>query len=203
MKPDPEREHVSSATETTRVPSVDEPRGFAAAPGATVVVRDEEWLVTRVEPTRDGHNVSVIGLSDLVRDTSATFSTALDDVVVSDPRATDVVADDSPRYRKSRLWLEAMLRKTPIPIADPALTTAHRALADPLPYQLKAVRQALDPDNLRPRILLADAVGLVTEQAARHGLDLRGRGPGVVRVRVVGKTKQGKTRKRVHRYRTC
>src|SRR5690606_19061835 len=30
----------------------------------------------------------------------------------------------------------------------------------PLPYQFAAVRQALDPDNLRPRILLADAVGL-------------------------------------------
>ncbi|MFI8523099.1 SNF2-related protein [Promicromonospora sukumoe] len=136
------------------------PIPFTAAPGSTVVVRDEEWLVTQVEPTRDGHNVSVIGLSELVRDTSATFSTALDAIAVADPAETSVVADDSPRYRKSRLWLEAMLRKTPVPIANPALTTAHRALADPLPYQLTAVRQALDPDNLRPRILLADAVGL-------------------------------------------
>ena len=33
-------------------------------------------------------------------------------------------------------------------------------LADPLPYQQSAVRKALDPENLRPRILLADAVGL-------------------------------------------
>ena len=33
-------------------------------------------------------------------------------------------------------------------------------LADSLPYQHSAVRKALDPDNLRPRILLADAVGL-------------------------------------------
>ncbi|KQT01306.1 hypothetical protein ASG23_06980 [Cellulomonas sp. Leaf395] len=53
-----------------------------------------------------------------------------------------------------------MLRKTPIPITETALTTAHRALADPLPYQFRAVEKALDPDNLRPRILLADAVGL-------------------------------------------
>ena len=45
---------------------------------------------------------------------------------------------------------------------------AHRAVAsvatsglvDVLPYQLEAVRKALDPDSLRPRILLADAVGL-------------------------------------------
>jgi SNF2 family DNA or RNA helicase len=31
---------------------------------------------------------------------------------------------------------------------------------DALPYQLAACRQALDPQNLRPPILLADAVGL-------------------------------------------
>lgn len=125
-----------------------------------VVVRDEEWLVTQVEPRTDGYFVHVVGLSELVRDTEAIFSTAIDDVVVADPAETTVVADGSPKYRESRLWLEAMLRKTPVPIADQALTTAHRALADPLPYQFAAVRKALDPDNLRPRILLADAVGL-------------------------------------------
>lgn len=133
---------------------------FNAAPGSVVIVRDEEWLVTQVEPTTDGYFVHVLGLSELVRDTEATFSTALDAIEIADPARTTVVADDSPRYRKSRLWLEAMLRKTPIPIAETALTTAHRALADPLPYQFRAVEQALDPDNLRPRILLADAVGL-------------------------------------------
>ena len=133
---------------------------FVAAPGSTVVVRDEEWLVTHVEPATDGHFVHVVGLSELVRNTEAIFSTAIDDVLVADPAKTTVVADGSPHHRRSRLWLEAMLRKTPVPIAEPALTTAHRALADPLPYQFAAVRQALDPDNLRPRILLADAVGL-------------------------------------------
>ncbi|GAB3085672.1 helicase-related protein [Isoptericola nanjingensis] len=133
---------------------------FDGAPGSTVVVRDEEWLVTQVEPTTDGHFVHVTGLSELVRDTEAVFSTALDTVEVADPASTRVVADASPKYRDSRLWLEAMLRKTPVPIAEEALTTAHRALADPLPYQFAAVRKALDPGNLRPRILLADAVGL-------------------------------------------
>ena len=47
-----------------------------------------------------------------------------------------------------------------MPLTDPRLTVATQGLADPLPYQLTAVRKALDPDNLRPRILLADAVGL-------------------------------------------
>ncbi|WP_255303768.1 helicase-related protein [Georgenia sp. 311] len=133
---------------------------FTAAAGSVVVVRDQEWLVTNVERASDGWFVHVQGLSELVRDTEATFSTALDDIQEADPRKTQVVADDSPGYRKSRLWLEATLRKTSIPLTDPRLTVAHKGLADPLPYQVAAVRQALDPDNLRPRILLADAVGL-------------------------------------------
>ncbi|WP_083835929.1 helicase-related protein [Gordonia otitidis] len=100
------------------------------------------------------------GLSDLVRDTEAVFSTALDTIIEADPTAVTVVGDTSDHFRRARLWLEAMLRKTPVAIADSGLTTAHRGLADPLNYQLKAVAKALNPDKLRPRILLADAVGL-------------------------------------------
>jgi superfamily II DNA or RNA helicase len=40
------------------------------------------------------------------------------------------------------------------------LEVSTRMLADPLDYQLSAVHRALDPANVRPRILLADAVGL-------------------------------------------
>lgn len=131
------------------------------APGSILLIRDEEWLVTRTEGASDGEwFVTVQGISELVRDTTATFSTALDDVEPLDPEAARVVGDDSPNHRRSRLWLEAMARKTALPITDPALTVATQGLADSLPYQLAAVRKALSPDNLRPRILLADAVGL-------------------------------------------
>jgi hypothetical protein len=122
------------------ISTVRTPAQFTAAPGSVVVIRDEDWLVTRVEPASDGSNVYVSGLSDLVRDTEAVFSTALDDIEVADPSTVAVAADDSPHYRRSRLWLEAMLRKTPVPIAESSLTTAHGALADTLPYQLAAVR---------------------------------------------------------------
>lgn len=131
------------------------------APGSILLIRDEEWLVTRTEGASDGEwFVTVQGVSELVRDTTATFSTALDDIEPLDPEAARVVGDDSPNHRRSRLWLEAMARKTALPITDPALTVATQGLADSLPYQLAAVRKALSPDNLRPRILLADAVGL-------------------------------------------
>lgn len=133
---------------------------FTAAPGSIVEVRDEEWLVTKVEPVSDGFVVDVIGLSELVRDTSARFATGLDDIVEVEPTAVTIEADTSERFRRARLWLDAMVRKTPVPISEPGLTTAHRGVARPLEYQYKAVRQALHPDKLRPRILLADAVGL-------------------------------------------
>ena len=130
------------------------------APGSVVLVRDEEWLVTAVASTADGPLLTVRGLSELARDTTATFYASLDDIAVVDPAKMTVVADDSPGYRRSRLWLEATIRKTALAVDDPSLTVSSSVLADPLEYQHAAVRRALDPGNLRPRILLADAVGL-------------------------------------------
>ncbi|MFK5644884.1 SNF2-related protein [Ornithinimicrobium sp. LYQ121] len=130
------------------------------APGSVVVVRDEEWLVTNVEQATDGALISVRGLTELVKDAPAMFYESLDDIEVLDPAEAKVVGDDSPGYRRSLLWLESTLRKTPLPVDDPSVTVSAQALADPLDYQQEAVRRALDPANLRPRILLADAVGL-------------------------------------------
>jgi len=128
--------------------------------GSVVVVRDEEWLVTQVAQTQDGTLVTVQGLSELVRDTTAQFYSGLDEITVFDPRQTTVVGDSSPNYRRARLWLEATLRKTVVPVGDTTLTVVGDMLADPLDYQHAAVRKALNPETLRPRILLADAVGL-------------------------------------------
>lgn len=133
---------------------------MAIAPGSVVIVRDEEWLVTQIEPASDGQFLHVQGLSELVRETEAIFSTAIDDVVCLDPAHAKVVADDSPEFRRARLWLESTLRKSAVPLTEPSLTVAPRGLLDILDYQLTAVKKALAPEKLRPRILLADAVGL-------------------------------------------
>ena len=130
------------------------------APGSIVVVRDEEWLVTSAERDDDGWLLRVRGLSELVADTTASFYSSLDNIEVLDPADAAVVADDSPGYRKSRLWLEAFIRKTPVPYGDQHLTVSTHMLVDPLAYQRTAVRKALDPQHIRPRILIADAVGL-------------------------------------------
>lgn len=130
------------------------------APGTTVRARDEEWLVE--SSTQDGDMVwlTVRGLRGLVQDTIATFSPQLDQITHVSPADTEVVADDSSRYRRSRLWLEAILRKSPEPVRSSSITVAKEGLVDALDYQIEAVRKAFAPENPRCRILLADAVGL-------------------------------------------
>ncbi|AQP44686.1 helicase [Tessaracoccus flavus] len=130
------------------------------APGNVVVVRDEDWLITSVDESSDGPVLNAQGLSDLVRGQDAVFYPSLDRIKLNDPRDTQVRADDSPKYRRSRLWVESTLRKTAVPLSDDSLTVSPRMLARQLGYQHKAVAKALDPATLRPRILLADAVGL-------------------------------------------
>ncbi len=128
-------------------------------PGMQVVVRDEEWLVKAVADTSaDGQRIEAIGVSEFVRETEAVFFTGIDDVVPLDPAQTELVADDSPGFRRSRLWLEALLRRTPLPLDDSRIAVGHRALLDDLSYQRRPAERALS--NLRPRILVADAVGL-------------------------------------------
>lgn len=81
------------------------------APGAQVVVRDEEWIVRSARETvRNGLEVRALGTSELVRDREATFFTELDDVQVLRPEETRLVPDDSPHFRTSRLFLEEIGR---------------------------------------------------------------------------------------------
>ncbi|MFD8639978.1 DEAD/DEAH box helicase [Streptomyces zaomyceticus] len=130
-------------------------------PGAQIVVRDEEWLVRNVSrTTHDGFKIDAVGVSEFVRDQAAVFFTALDDVELMDPRRTNLIGDDSPNFRRSRLFLEAVLRKTPLPQSERGLALAGSFLLDSLPYQHRPAQLALSGRNLRPRLLIADVVGL-------------------------------------------
>jgi ERCC4-related helicase len=129
------------------------------AAGERIVVRDEEWLVRTVRNTeRDGVRVEVTGVSPLVRDQDAVFFGSLDTIDRLDPRDGKLVADDSAGFRSSRLWLESIRRGSPVPASETRITVGHRGLLDRMDYQLRPAAQALQ--NLRPRILIGDAVGL-------------------------------------------
>jgi len=127
------------------------------APGARVEIRDEEWMVRTVKPTTfGGGSVHVVGVSELVRGKEAIFLTTIDDVRELKPEDTALVHDDSPQYRRSRLYLDALLRKSPG--TDDALLIGHKGAIRPANYQLQPAAKALR--QLRPRILMADGVGL-------------------------------------------
>ena len=128
------------------------------APGARVIIRNEEWLVRRVDRTSFGAQaLSVVGLSPLVSGQEKIFLTSLDKKIeIVDPVNTQFVCDESPYYRQSRLFIESLLRQTPP--TDEALYVGQKAAIDLVPYQLDPAIQALREP--RQRILIADAVGL-------------------------------------------
>ncbi|WP_289009416.1 DEAD/DEAH box helicase [uncultured Thermomonospora sp.] len=131
----------------------------AFPPGARIEVRDAEWIVrTCVKTAHDGYKITAVGASEIVRDEEAVFFTALDNVSLLRPEDTVLEQDDTPRFAKSRLFLEAILRRTPLPQTEKGLALSDRFLLDPLPYQQRPAELALK--GLQPRILIADVVGL-------------------------------------------
>lgn len=127
-------------------------------PGARVIIRDEEWLIRRVDKTDRNKDVLLaIGLSPLVSGQERYFLPHLENSVeIIDPRNTEFVHDESAGYQKSRLYLDSLLRQTPP--TDEKLYIGHKAAIDPLPFQLDPALQALREP--RQRILIADSVGL-------------------------------------------
>lgn len=132
------------------------------APGARVVIRDAEWLIRRVDRTSTGGQaLSVVGLSEIVKDKESIFITDIEDrggtgIALMDPADTKLVLDVSPSFRDSLLYIESLLRQTPP--TDEKLYIGHRGAVDAVPYQLDPAIQALQQP--RQRILMADAVGL-------------------------------------------
>jgi superfamily II DNA or RNA helicase len=128
------------------------------SPGSRVVIRDEEWLVLRTDPTSDGgFLLTCDGVSDLVRGRSALFLSELEEEIeVLDPANTVLVPDTSRTYNDALLYLESHRRRS-IP-NDELIHLGHRGVMNLVPYQLDPALQALKQP--RARILIADATGL-------------------------------------------
>jgi len=128
------------------------------APGSRVEIRNEEWLVKRVDPAADGgYLLDCDGISNLVQGRSSLFlSTLEDEIKVLDPTQTELVADPSPTFNAALLYLESMLRRS-LP-NDAKVRLGHRGVMTLVPYQLDPAIQGLQQP--RTRLLIADAVGL-------------------------------------------
>src|ERR1700752_3033465 len=98
------------------------------APGMRVVIRDEEWLIRRVDHSRaGGYLIFCDGISELVRGRAAEFLTKLEDgITVLDPAETVLVPDSSSHFNDTFLYLEVQLRRsTP---NDSQIYLGHRAV---------------------------------------------------------------------------
>jgi superfamily II DNA or RNA helicase len=127
------------------------------APGMRLIIRDEEWMVKKVETNSLGHKtLYCIGISPLVKDHDVMFLADIEEIEHVDPAKVRLVADDSPFFRRSRLYIESQWRQK-IP-TDANLYIGNRAAMDTMRFQLEPAQTALR--KTRQRILIADAVGL-------------------------------------------
>ncbi len=129
----------------------------APAPGSRALIRDEEWLIQHADPCEQGGwQLSCIGVSETVRKQHALFLSALESVTLIDPAKTRLVFDRSPSFMDARLAIEARLRQSAV--QGDALALGHRGVMDVMPFQLLPTQRVLQ--QLRPRLLIADTVGL-------------------------------------------
>ena len=127
------------------------------APGMRTVIRDEEWMIKKIESNSLGNKtLYCVGISPLVKDREAIFLADLEQVQIVDPAEVKLIADNSPFYKRALLYLESQWRQQ-IP-TDANLHIGHRAAMDMMPYQLDPAKLSLQ--RPRQRILIADTVGL-------------------------------------------
>ena len=127
------------------------------APGMRAVIRDEEWLIKKIETNSLGHQVlQCVGITPLVRNRDTIFLTDLEQIQIVDPASIQLIADSSPFFKRSLLYLESQWRQQ-LP-TDRNLHIGHKAAMDPMPYQLYPTKLSLQ--RPRQRILIADTVGL-------------------------------------------
>ena len=100
--------------------------------------------------------LDVQGISELVKGRRFKLDTELDQVTVLDPVNTRLQPDTDTGYRKTRLFLETQLRTSTS--YSRKINIAHKAAFDVAEYQLTPTLKAFQ--LLRPRLLIADGVGL-------------------------------------------
>lgn len=126
--------------------------------GQRITVRGEDFMVTRVKPGDNGnHIVHAKGLSELVKDQQFIFDTEIDsDIAIVNPKNMKFVPDTFHGYSFSKLYIENAMRC--YPVWSDKITIATKGAFNTSDYQLTPTVKALQLP--RPRILIADGVGL-------------------------------------------
>jgi SNF2 family DNA or RNA helicase len=126
--------------------------------GQRISARGEDFIVIDVKTNHDASFLlQAEGISELVKGKRFAFDTKLDtDIKPLDPQLTMLVPDNSTGYRKTKLFLETQIRNAAL--FSEKITIGHKAAIDVADYQLTPTLKAMQLP--RPRMLIADAVGL-------------------------------------------
>lgn len=130
-------------------------------PGARIEVRNEEWLVRSCvfDESIGSFVVKAEGTSGVARGLQMTFLDTLDKIKEVDPLQIDFKVDDSSNFRRTKLFIDMWIKKSTPTTSE--LVIGHRGVFNNEPYQREPASKALDQNkHLRPRVLMADAVGL-------------------------------------------
>jgi ERCC4-related helicase len=152
------------------------PETITYSPGMRLRIRDEEFSLLHADSLMTGGSkLTCLGVSETVAGKEFEFISELEDPEILRPEDTKLVPDVSPRYRDSMLYLETQLRSRVSTGGD--ITLGHQAAMDTMDFQLEPARMALA--QTRPRILIADTVGLgKTLEAGILVTELMARGRG-------------------------
>ena len=101
------------------------------APGMRTIIRDEEWMVKKIETNSLGNKaLYCVGISPLVKDKVAIFLTDFEEIQIVNPVDVKLVPDHSARFRRSLLYLESQWRHK-IP-TDTNIHIGYKAAMDPI-----------------------------------------------------------------------
>lgn len=125
--------------------------------GQRITNRDEDFIVIDAVQNHKNWILNVEGISELVRGKRFIFDTNIDtEIRVLDPRKTQLIPDTDYGYRKTKLFIENQIRNSNV--YSKQITIAHKAAFNLSDYQWEPTLKAFDLP--RPRILIADGVGL-------------------------------------------
>jgi len=128
------------------------------SPGLRISVRGEDFLIRDVVDNFDRSKIlTTEGISEVVKGKTFIFDTAVDkDIDVVDPENTRLIPDNSSNYLTTKLFLETSIRNASF--NSNKIEIGHKAAINAADFQLTPTIKSF---NLpRPRMLIADAVGL-------------------------------------------